>query len=113
MWDSYIKNVINTKSQMFTEKQIHGYLFKKVKEHDQFDKSTSWTTDKYITSHFEGYAFAIHEQEINPKDLQYQRDLKSGKKPFHNDKCRLCNYCVEDITYIVAAKCHLVTIDRL
>ena len=49
---------------------MHGYLFKKVKEQDQLDKPTSWTTDKYITSHFEGYVFTIHEQEINTKDLQ-------------------------------------------
>ena len=50
---------------------MYAYLFKKVKEQDQLGKSTSWTTDKYITSHFEGYAFTIHEQEINAKYLQY------------------------------------------
>ena len=49
---------------------MHAYLFKKVKEQDQLGKSTSWT-DKYITSHFEGYAFTIHEHEINAKYLQY------------------------------------------
>ena len=99
----YQQYVINTKSQKFTEKQMHGYLFKKVKEQDQIDKSTSWTTDKYITSHFEGYAFAIHEQEINTKDLQYRRDIKSGKTPWQNNKCRLCNYCVEDITHVISS----------
>ena len=82
---------------------MHGYLFKKVKEQDQIDKSTSWTTDKYITSHFEGHAFAIHEQEINTKDLQYRRDIKSGKTPWQNNKCRLCNYCVEDITHVISS----------
>ena len=99
----YQQYVINTKSQKFTEKQMHGYLFKKVKEQDQIYKSTSWTTDKYITSHFEGYAFAIHEQEINTKDLQYRRDIKSGKTPWQNNKCRLCNYCVEDITHVISS----------
>ena len=99
----YQQYVINTKSQKFTEKQMHGYLFKKVKEQDQIDKSTSWTTDKYITSHFEGYTFAIHEQEINTKDLQYRRDIKSGKTPWQNNKCRLCNYCVEDITHVISS----------
>ena len=99
----YQQYVINTKSQKFTEKQMHGYLFKKVKEQNQIDKSTSWTTDKYITSHFEGYAFAIHEQEINTKDLQYRRDIKSGKTPWQNNKCRLCNYCVEDITHVISS----------
>ena len=75
----YQQYAINTNSQKFTEKQMHGYLFKKVQEQDQIDKSTSWTTDKYITSHFGEYAFAIHEQEINTKDLQYRLDIKSGK----------------------------------
>ena len=37
----YQQYVINTKSQKFTEKQMHGYLFKKVKEQGQIDKSTS------------------------------------------------------------------------
>ena len=68
-----------------------------------------------MTSHFEGYAFAIHKQEINTKDLQYQHGIKSGKTPFQNNKCRLCNYCVEDITHVIsscskAIKYHLVTI---
>ena len=71
--------VLNTKSQKYTEKQMHGYMFKKIKEQDQIDKSTSWITDMYITSHFEGYACAIHEPEINTKDLQHQRHIKPGK----------------------------------
>ena len=71
MGQLYQKYGINPKSQKFAEKQMHGYLFKKVKEQDQLDKPTSWTTDKYITSHFEGYVFAFHEQEIYTKDLQY------------------------------------------
>ena len=82
---------------------MHGYLFKKVKEQDQINKSTSWTTDKYIISHFEGYAFAIYKQEINTKDLQYRRDIKSGKTPSQNNKCRLCNYCVKDITQVISS----------
>ena len=31
----YQQYVINIKSKTFTEKQMHGYLFKKVKEQDQ------------------------------------------------------------------------------
>ena len=102
MGQLYQQYVINTKSQKFTEKQMHGYLFKKVKEQDQLDKSSSWTTGKYITSHFEGYAFAIHEQEINTKDLQSRRDIKSGKTPSQNNKYRLCN-CVKDLTHVISS----------
>ena len=42
------KNLSACDVGQFTEKQMHGYLFKKVKEEDQIHKSTSWTTDKYI-----------------------------------------------------------------
>ena len=68
MWDSYIKNVINTKSQMFTEKQIHGYLFKKVKEHDQFDKCTSWRPHISI-SHLilKGMCLLFMNRKLTPK----------------------------------------------
>ena len=103
MGQLYQQYVINTKSQMFLEKQMHGCLFKKVKEQDQINNFTSWTTDKYITSHFQGYAFASHEQEINTKDLQCQRYIKSGKTLSHNNKCRLCNYCIEDITHVISS----------
>ena len=47
---------------------MYGYLLKNVQKQDQINKYTSWTKVKYITPHFEGYAFAIHEQEINTKD---------------------------------------------
>ena len=54
-------------------------------------------------SHFERYAFAIYEQEINTKDLQYRRDIESGKTPSHSNKCRICNCCVEDITHVISS----------
>ena len=82
---------------------MHGYLLKKVKEQDQIDKSTNWTRVKYITSNFEGYAFAIHKQEINTKDLQYRHDIKSGKTPSQNNKCRIYNNCVEGITHAISS----------
>ena len=54
------------------------------------------------TSHFDGYEFTIHEPEVDTKDLQYRRDIKSGKTPSQNNKYRLCNYCVEDITHVTS-----------
>ena len=81
---------------------------KKSRNKIKMNKSTRWTTDKYIiTSHFEGYAFAIHEKEINTKDLQYRRGIKPGKTPCQNNKCRLCNYCVEDITHVISSCCKM------
>ena len=65
-----------------------------VKEQNQIDISTSSTTDKYITSHFEGYV---------TKDSQHRYEIKSGKTPSQNNNCRLCNYCVEDITHVISS----------
>ena len=45
-----------------------------------------------MTSHFEGYAHALYEQEINTKDLQYCREKKAGLQPKLNNKCRLCKH---------------------
>lgn len=42
------KNLQRVMWDNLQKKQMHGYLFKKVKEEDQIRKSTSWTTDKYI-----------------------------------------------------------------
>ena len=57
-------------------KSLHGYIAKTTLESQEIDKqlSLSWTTNKCITSHFESYAFAISEQEINTKDLNYRRN---------------------------------------
>ena len=47
--------------------------------------------------------FAIHQREINTREIQYRRDMKSGETPSQNNKCRLCNYCVEDITHVISS----------
>ena len=63
-------------------KPLHEYITKTTLESQEIDKqlSLSWTTKKYITSHFESYAFASSEQEINTKDLNYRRN--KAKNPF-------------------------------
>ena len=55
----------------FMSTPLHGYITKTTSESQEIDKqlSLSWTTNKYITSHFESYAFAVSEQEINTNDL--------------------------------------------
>ena len=62
-----------------------------------------WSNNKYILSHFEGYACAIHEQEIDTKDLIYQRELKNNQQPTNDNKCRLCKIHVEDVTHIISS----------
>ena len=56
-----------------------------------------------MTSHFEGYAHALCEQEINTKDLQYRPEKKAGLQPKHNYKCRLCKVNVEDIKHVISS----------
>ena len=55
----------------FMNKPLHGYITKPTLESQEIDKqlSLSWTSNKYITSHFESYAFAVSEQKINIKTL--------------------------------------------
>ena len=57
---------------------MHSYIWKKISSQEGINiaKTTSWSANKYMTSHFEGYAHALYEQEINTKDLQCCREKK-------------------------------------
>ena len=100
----YLQVCIKQRKECFVAKPMHGYITKQTEKQNEIDQemTKSWTSNKYLTSHFEGYAFAINEQEINTKDLQYRRDKKSGN-PTSNNKCRLCKYQVEDITHVISS----------
>ena len=102
-------------SQTFTEKlnenhnrdfmstPLHGYITKTTSESQEIDKqlSLSWTTNKYITSHFESYALAIREQDINTKDLNYRGNKAQNRTVYIDNKCRLCKTSVEDVFHIL------------
>ena len=66
-------------------------------------KSKQWTRNKYLTSRFEAYICTIHEQEIETKDLIRQRNKKVGLDT--NNRCRLCNNQVEDMSHVVISSC--------
>ena len=89
----------------FMSKSLHGYITKTTLESQEIDKqlSLSWTTNKYITSHFESYAFAISEQEINTKDLNYRRNKAQNPTVYIDNKCRLCKTSVEDVFHILCS----------
>ena len=89
----------------FMSKPFYGYITKTTLESQEIDKqlSLSWTTDKYITSHFESYAFAISEQEINTKDLNYRRNKAQNPTVYIDNKCRLCKTSVEDVFHILCS----------
>ena len=84
---------------------MHSYIWKKISSQEGINltKTTSWSANKYMTSHFEGYAHALYEQEINTKDLQYRREKKAGLQAKHNSKCQLCKVKVEDITHVISS----------
>ena len=86
-------------------KPLHGCITKTTLESQEIDKqlSLSWTTNKYITSHFESYAFAISEQEINTKDLYYRRNKTQNPTVYIDNKCRLCKTSVEDVFQILCS----------
>ena len=79
-------------SKTFTEKQNENHKI-----------SLSWTTNKYITSHFESYAFAISEQEINSKDLNYRRNKARNPTVYIDNSCRLCKTSIEDVFHILCS----------
>ena len=89
----------------FMSKPLHKYIIKTTLESQEIDKqpSLSWTTNKNITSHFESYAFAISEQEINTKDLNYRRNKAQNPTVHIDNKCRLCKTSVEDVFHILCS----------
>ena len=100
----YLRHKQAEHAKLFTEKVAHGYLRRKTYSQSGINQkaSLSWSTDKYITSHFEGYVHAIQEQEIPTKYLMHKRLVSSGMTPTFNNKCRLCKSHVEDISHIIA-----------
>ena len=102
---TYVREVLKIKSESFTNKSLHGYIRKKIKENEDVDQKLTyqWSNSKYISSHFQAYTCAIHEQEIGTKDLIYRRELKNNQQPTNDQKCRLCKVHVEDVTHIISS----------
>ena len=100
----YRKYVQSERQEKYKQKIMHGYMTRTIDNNTNInhDISKSWTCGKGMTSQFESYAFAIQEQEIYTKDLEYRRAKKAGKHSTANNKCRLCKYAVEDITHVIS-----------
>ena len=65
--------------------------------------SKTRAVNKTVSSHFEGYLNAIHDQEIPTKFLINKRQRDSGQEPTCNTKCRLCKNNVEDVNHIISS----------
>ena len=57
------------KRSAYQQKIMHSYAVRKLERDSNIENqsSLSWTNNRYISSHFEEYAFAIQEQEITTK----------------------------------------------
>ena len=89
----------------YTEKVMHGYFKRKLENNEIIDlkSSLSQSIDKKMTSHFEGYLSAIHDQEIPTKFLINKRDKDSNIAPRYNNKYCLCKVHVEDVNHIISS----------
>ena len=86
-----------------TSKVMHGYFNRTIERDQKIDHKTSksWTKDRKLTSHFEGYIAAIQEQEIPTKYLINKRARDAAKKPPSDNKYRLCKTNV-DVIHIIS-----------
>ena len=83
------------------QKSTHGYLHKKASTlATDITASNAWTNSRKLTSHVEGYVFAIQEQEIATRKLNQQR---LGGTDTTAAICRHCHRQPEDISHIVGS----------
>ena len=80
-------------------KTQHGYLERSRKNVPNIDKNNTeiWLKKAPLSSHIEGYIFAIQEEEINTNLLVAKRD---GDR---NTNCRLCKKEKESIQHVIAS----------
>ena len=67
----------------YINKKMYGYFFKKITSDENIDIKLSKTraVNKTVSSHFEGYLNAIHDQETPTKFLIKKRKRDSGQEP--------------------------------
>ena len=83
----YAKAKAKEHEQQYIKKKMHGYYYRKLQQNDNIDISVSQqrSRTKQITSQFEGYLGAIHDQEIPTKFLVHKKQIDSGQSPTTND----------------------------
>ena len=96
-----IKNQVKRKHlEQWEGKPLHNYLFKKIKEQQEIDqRATSEWMNTGLSSHLEGYAAALQEQEIATR-ATIKRRTKDQTVP---TKCRLCKNQNEDIFHVIGS----------
>ena len=86
--------------EQWKQKPLHSYLFRRIEEQAEIDQrvTTQWMNTG-ISSHLEGYATALQEQEIGTR-VTIKRRVKDQKLP---TKCRLCKKQNEDVFHVVGS----------
>ena len=82
-------------------KNQHGPLQRSRKNVPNIDQNSTeiWLKKAPLSSHIEGYIFAIQEEEINTNLLAAKRDGESNR----NANCRLCKKEKESIQHLIAS----------
>ena len=95
----------NLKTKKYSNKKVHSYFYNKLPSDIKIDTNISnrRSTDKSMTSQFEGYLASIHDQEISTKYLINKRQKEAGKEVTCNTKCRLCKHSTEDVNHIISS----------
>ena len=82
-------------------KNQHGHLQRSRKNVSNIDQNSTeiWYKKAPLSSHIEGYIFAIQEEEINTNLLVAKRGGESNR----NANCRLCKKEKESIQHLIAS----------
>ena len=82
-------------------KKQHGHLQRSRKNVPNIDQNSTeiWLKKASLSSHIEGYIFAIQEEEINTNLLAAKREGESNR----NANCRLCKKEKESIQHLIAS----------
>ena len=101
-----VKNSVqNNHKETWTDKKIHGYIQRKVKEKGDMNekKRFEWLKEGKLSGHMEGYLCAIEEQEIETRSLQKSREKDENIRKTMNSKCRLCHQQEETIFHVLGS----------
>ena len=89
--------------QRWTTMKQHGFVRRKqIEVNDRNEElSVNWLKLPNMSSHVEGYVFAIQEQEINTRALQKSREHKEDET--FNNRCRYCKSAKEDLFHLLCS----------
>ena len=65
------------------------------------EKTNLGSINKNMTSHYEDYYSALHNEELPTKYLKNKHDCDHGRQRTFNNKCSLCKTNIEDVAHII------------